>query len=136
MANREPLYKFMYADWMPALLKSALVQNLGDEDWVVKVHSTAGMLSLPLDYELMNAVAENLNDTHWPTRLMTVYLLAKNRGGSFAKVLNWTAKYDSDKLVRDMAIALGATVPEQQAPAGPAVENNQRRQGAGRISTP
>ncbi|GAG45152.1 unnamed protein product, partial [marine sediment metagenome] len=28
MANREPLYKFMYADWMPDLLKSALLHSL------------------------------------------------------------------------------------------------------------
>ncbi len=92
------------------------VHNLDDEDWVVKVHTMAGMLSLPLDYELMNAVAENLNDTHWPTRLMAVYLLAKNQGGGFAKVLNWTAKYDSEKLVRDMAITLGAAEPQDQPP--------------------
>jgi len=114
MANRPPLYKFMYADWMPTLLKSALVHNLNDEDWSVKVHTMAGMLSLPLDYELMNAVAENLNDTHWPTRLMAVYLLAKNQGGGFAKVLNWTAKYDSEKLVRNMAITLGAAEPQDR----------------------
>jgi hypothetical protein len=114
MANREPLYKFMYADWMPDLLKSALVHNLTSDDWVAKVHTMADMVSLPLDYELINAAAENLNDTHWPTRLMAVYLLAKSQGDNFNKVLDWTAKYDSDKLLRDMAIALGAAVPQDQ----------------------
>ena len=112
MANREPFYKFMYADWMPALLKSALVHNLTDDDWVAKVHTMAWMLSLPLDYELINATAENLNDTHWPVRLTALYLLARAQDSNFGKVLDWSAKYDSSKLVRDMAIALGAAVPE------------------------
>jgi hypothetical protein len=114
MANREPLYKFMYADWMPDLLKSALLHNLAHDDWVVKVHTMAAMLALPLDYELIDALAENLNDTHWPTRLMAVYLLAKNQNSSFAKVLDWTAEYDSHQFVRDMAIALGGTAPQPQ----------------------
>ncbi len=113
MANREPLYRFMHADWMPDMLKSALVHNLDDNDWVVKVNTMAGMLSLPLDYELISAVAKNLNDTHWPARMMAVYLLAKNQNSNFGKVLDWTARYDSSKLVRDMAIALGAGVPEK-----------------------
>ncbi len=117
MANREPLYKFMYADWMPAMLKSALLHNLTDDDWVAKVHTMTGMLSLPLDYELTEALAENLNDTHWPVRTMAIYLLTKNQDSNFAKVLDWTAKYDSNKFVRDMAIALGATVPEIQESA-------------------
>jgi len=114
MANREPLYKFMYADWMPAMLKSALLHNLTDDDWVVKAHTMSSMLSLPLDYELTEALAENLNDTHWPVRTIAIYLLAKNQGSNFAKVLDWTVKYDSNKSVRDMAIALGATIPEQK----------------------
>ncbi len=116
MANREPLYKFMYADWMPDMLKSALVHNLDDDDWVVKVDTMAGMLSLPLDYELISGAAKNLNDTHWPARMMAIYLLAKNQNSNFAKVLDWTARYDSSKLVRDMAIALRAAgVPEKTA---------------------
>jgi tetratricopeptide (TPR) repeat protein len=111
MADSEPLYKFTHIDWMPDMLKSALIHNLGDDDWVVKVHTMAGMISLPLDYELMSAAAKNLNDTHWPARMMAVYLLAKNQNSNFSKVLDWTAKYDSSKLVRDMAIALAA-VPQ------------------------
>ncbi len=117
MANRQPLYKFMYADWMPALLKSALVHSLTDDDWVTKVNIMADMTSLPLDYELINTLSENLNDTHWPVRLMAVYLLAKNPNTNFDKVLDWTARYDSNNLIRGMAIALGATVPEVQKPA-------------------
>ena len=116
MADRQPLYKFTYADWMPALLKSALLHNLTSDDWAAKVHTMADMTSLPLDYELIDALAENLNDTHWPTRMMAIYLLAKNKNSNFAKVLDWAAKYDSSKPVRDMAIALGGTVPPPPAP--------------------
>lgn len=112
MANRQPLYKFMYAAWMPVLIKSALMQNLADDDWVVKTHAMAAIMPLPLDYELTNAIANNLNDTHWPARMIAVYLLARNSDEAFADVLDWTAKYDSNKLVRDMAIALGAADPE------------------------
>lgn len=131
MANREPPYKFMYADWMPALLKSALLHNLTDDDWSVKVHAMAAMLVLPLDYELINALAENLNDAHWPTRLMAIYLLAKNQSESFAKVLDWTAEYDPHKLVRDTAIALGAAAPQPQKP-----ENQLDQDGSATTTAP
>ena len=123
MANREPLYKFKYADGMPELLKSALVHNLTDNDWVVKVHTMSGMLSLPLDFELISAVAQNLNDDHWPARLIALYLLAKNQGGNFDKVLNWTAERDSSGLVRNMAIALGATIHTPQQQEQPPADN-------------
>ena len=114
MANRGPLYKFMYADWMAPLLKSALLYNLADDDWVVKTYTMAAMLSLPMDYELIDTVSENLHDTRWPVRMMAIYLLAKNRSDNFSKVLDWAAKYDSNKLVRDMAVALGAAEPQEQ----------------------
>ena len=132
MANRKPTYKFMYADWMPALLKSALLHNLTSDDWAAKVNTMADMTSLPLDYELINALAENLNDTHWPVRLMAIYLLAKNQNSSFAKVLDWTAKYDSNEPVRDMAIALGGAVPPpppaQEPEAQPEQKSPQQQQ--------
>ncbi len=124
MANTEPLYKFMYADWMPALLKSGLLHNLTYDDWVVKVHTMAGMLALPLDYEMIDALAENLNDPRWPTRLMALYSLAKKQDDNFAKVLDWTAEYDPHGLVRDMAIALGAAVPQPQKPENQLDQDN------------
>ena len=127
MANREPLYKFMYADWMPDLLKSALLHNLNDNDWVAKVHTMASMLTLPLDYEFINALTESLNDTHWPARMIAIYLLAKNQDSNFAKVLDWTAKYDSSNLVRDMAIALGAARPQQQEQLQPTADKQQKK---------
>ncbi len=110
MLKRKPLYRYMYADWMEPLLSSALsglLQNTANGQWGVKVHTMAEMLSLPLDYELISAVAKNLNDTNWPVRMMAVYLLSKSDDSSFDKVLDWTAKNDSSELVRDMAIALG-----------------------------
>ena len=110
------------------MLKSALVHNLADDDWVVKVYTMSEMLSLPLDYELINAVAENLNDTHWPARMMAIYLLTKGQAGDFDKVLDWSAKYDLSKLVRDMAIALGAAVPQVQEPANQLLPSDSNEQ--------
>jgi hypothetical protein len=117
MANREPPYKLVRADWMQEMLRSALLQGLADDGWAVRTHTTAAMLSLPMDYELLNAVSENLNDTHWPVRLIAMYALAKEQGGSFRKVLDHIAKYDSNNLVREMAVALGGTAPEPTKPA-------------------
>jgi len=119
IGDSKPLYKMMSADWMPALLSSALTHNLTREDWVTKVHTMSGMLSLPLDYELTSSVANNLSEAHWPTRMMALYLLAESQDGDFSKVLDWTANYDANKLVRDMAIALGATAPKPKEPANP-----------------
>ena len=128
MANREPLYKFMYADWMPDLLKSALLHSLADDDWVVKTNTMAAMLSLPLDYELISAVAGNLDDTHWPVRMMAIFLLAKTQDSSFDRVLDWASKYDSSQQVRDMAIALGAANPQVQEPANQPTANKSKKQ--------
>jgi hypothetical protein len=80
------------------------------------------MTSLPLDYDFIDSLSQNLNDTHWPVRLMAIYLLAKNQDSSFTKVLDWAAKYDSSKTVRDMAVALGGTPPPP--PQQPAESNN------------
>ncbi|UCG60210.1 MAG: hypothetical protein JSU70_11935 [Phycisphaerales bacterium] len=117
MAAHGTLYRFKYADWMPALLKNALIHESGlllnptDDEWIVKVHAMAEMLSLPLDQELTVAVADNLNNTHWPVRLMTIYLLSRTADGEFDRVLGWAAEYDSNELVRNMAAALGADQP-------------------------
>ena len=124
LSNRKPLYSLMYADGMESLLKSALIHESGllcnpaKGQWVVNVHTMAEMVSLPLDYELLGAVAKNLGDTNWPVRMMAVYLLSsgghltvKTEDSNFDKVLDWTAQNDSNKFVRDMAIAvLGGSV--------------------------
>ncbi len=116
MANREPLYKLTRADWMQEMLMSALLQCLADDNWAVRTHTVAAMLSLPMDYEIINAVSENLSDTHWPVRLIAMYALAKNQGSNFRRVLDHTARYDPSKLVRDMAVALGGKTPETTKP--------------------
>lgn len=124
MAEQGALYKFKYADWMPVFLKSALLQESGlllnpaETDWPVKIHTMAEMLSLPLDHELMSAAAKNLMDAKWPVRMMAVYLLAKSPDGGFRRVLSWAAEYDTDRLVRDMAVALSAAgqpAPQSQS---------------------
>ncbi|MFZ2148739.1 MAG: hypothetical protein WAV28_16105 [Sedimentisphaerales bacterium] len=112
MSNRK-LYRYKSADWMEPLSRNALLhesgllRNSSNGQWVVKVHTMAEMLSLPMDYELISAVAKNLDDTNWPVRMMAVYLLSKTADRSFDNVLDWTANNDSNELVRDMAIALG-----------------------------
>jgi len=67
------------------------------------------MLSLPLDHELITAVAENLYNVNWPVRMMAIYLLSKGSDSKFDKVLDWMAKYDPSEIVRDMAVALGSS---------------------------
>jgi tetratricopeptide (TPR) repeat protein len=116
MAGLEPPYKFMYTDSMPPLLNSALLHSIAFDDWAVKTHIMTDMTSLPLNYDFLNTLSENLNDAHWPVRLMAIYLLAKNQGDSFSKVLDWSAKYDFSKLVRNMAVALGGTPPPPPPP--------------------
>ncbi len=126
MVEHGTLYRYKYADWMPDLLRSALLLKSGlllnpaDAEWPVKVHTMAQMLSLPLDHKLINAVAENLNHPDWPVRMMAIYLLAKGDpmyiGGGFSKVLDWTAKNDSNLLVHDMAVALSAAQTQALEP--------------------
>ena len=126
MAGREPLYKLVYADWMPELLKSALLHSLRDADWVTKVNAMAAMLDLPMDHKMVDAVARNLNDNAWPTRMMATYLLANTQGERFKKVLDHTAEFDSSNYVRDIAFALGGANPfEQQQPASNSDESSQ-----------
>jgi hypothetical protein len=113
MSGRKPLYKLMYADWMSTMLKSALIhesgllRNRANGEWEVKVNTMADMLYLSLDQDLAGAVAENLNSPNWPVRIQAIYLLAKSPESKFQKVLGWSAKYDPNVLVRNMAVALG-----------------------------
>ena len=55
---------------------------------------------------------------------MALCLLAKRQEGDFKKVLDWTANYDSNKFVRDMAIVLGATSPKSSEPVNPSLPGN------------
>ncbi len=120
MSNRKPPYRFMYADWMTSLSRSALSHKSGlllnpaDDEWAVKVHTMADMLSLPMNNELISAVAENMNNTKWPVRLMAIYLLTTIPDSQFNQVLDWTAKNDPSKTVRDMAIVLARDLSGRQ----------------------
>ena len=121
MAEHGTLYAFKYAEWLPNLLRSALVSpsglllSRGEKDWVVTVNTMADMLSMPLDPELATVVAKNLNHPQWPVRLMAVYLLASTPGNDFGNVLNWVAEYDTSELVRSIAMSLHSTAPTAMA---------------------
>lgn len=111
-SGRTPPYRLMSAEGMTNLLQTGLAHQYGllinpaESDWIVKVYTMADLISLPLDYTLIRAVSENLNDTRWQVRLAAVYLLAKNPDGGFNKVLDWLAQNDTNNYVRDMAISL------------------------------
>jgi len=123
MAESEPSYKFMYADWMAPLLKSAMVGNLQADEWVVRAQTVCDLLKLPLDYEFTQAISNNIQDSQWPVRMATIYVLSKKQGDKFSKVLDWTAQHDKNQLVRSLAVALGGKEPapppqtQQQPPA-------------------
>ncbi len=114
MSAGKPLYRYLSADWVVPLLKSALTHESGlllhpgPNEWPVKVDTMADMLDLPLDHELTQAVAENLTYSQWPVRLMALYLLADKQQGIFDKVLDWAIQHDSSPSVRRMAAALAA----------------------------
>ena len=104
--NGGPLYRLVYAE--PALLKSALVRIMNESEWNIKLQTMAALLPLKLDYSLIEAVSSQLDNENWPVRLMAVFTLAKAQQQNFQQVIDWTAKYDENRIVRDMAIALGA----------------------------
>ena len=115
LPNLTPPYRLMYAEGMRDLLRSGLSHEYGlllnpaENEWIVKIHTMADMISLPLDITLMSAVAENLNNPQWPVRLMAVYLLAGNPESGFDKVLEWVAQKDVNKYVREMAVVISGT---------------------------
>jgi tetratricopeptide (TPR) repeat protein len=119
MLNRQPLYRLMYAEWMAPLLRKALLQKIllrqdtSDEQWPAKVHTMLEMVSLPLDYELTSAAATNLSSSNWAVRMTALYLLGKAGGSDFDKVLDWAARNDPSRYVRDMAIALGGDIAKR-----------------------
>ena len=123
MTGSKALYRYMRAD--PALLNSAVLQCLEDEDTLLKIQTMAAMLPLRLDYELVQSVAADLGHDDWPIRMMAMFLLGKSDNSHFQAVLNDKALNDPNPVVRDMAAALGATValPQDEA-LSPADANN------------
>ncbi len=122
MAATGPIYRFMAAE--PALLKSAIVRALEDRDMTVKVKTLSVMRPLKLDYQLISAASRQLADERWPVRLMALFLLGKAEKQDFQAVLDWTARFDQNPTIRQMALALGAVQPSE--PNQPAItEPNQ-----------
>lgn len=105
-------YKHVSAEWMPSLLKSIIKKAIQDQDWQVRTLTMTQIIGIELDQELLAAVAKNLNDEHWPVRLMAVYLLA-SENYNFQQVLNWKAKYDTNPFVRQLATAMGAKLTNE-----------------------
>jgi tetratricopeptide (TPR) repeat protein len=124
MAGHGTLYPYRNAQWMPALLRSALTSesglllSTGDDGWVVAVHTMADMLSLSLDEGLVATVAKDLNRPQWPVRMMALYLLANGSHGDFQPVLDWFAQNDPNDLVRSLAMTSRPT-SLAAAPPGP-----------------
>ena len=119
MANSEPLYR--YAAAPKQVLRDAVRVSLSDANWKVKLETLSSLLVFPelMDYELIGAVSENLGDEYWPVRMAALYLLStsqENVSPGFKQVLDWTAGYDSQQSVRDMAVAFGgqAAKPEEE----------------------
>jgi len=121
----------------PALLTDAVRKSLADEDWKVKLQTMSAMLLIPKapSYELIRAVSENLNDRHWPVRMMALYLLNSLQPDTFKPVLDWTAKYDSNMTVRNMAIALGGDMPKVSRPSEASSPPGQKQQSPPPTST-
>jgi hypothetical protein len=113
LARGEFNYNYVSADWLPNTLLSAVIYCLKNDNWETRVQTMGAISELPLDSKLLSNVADNLNYSHWPVRLMALYLLAKN-GYNLEKVLDWTARYDSNQYVREMAVACGAKEPEEK----------------------
>jgi len=112
--GRKPSYRYFPVEQI--ILQDVLRKSVSDSNWTVKLQTMAAMLILPMpmDYELTRAVSDNLNDDHWPVRMMALYLLSKSQGQGFKHVLDWTAKYDSNYFVSDFAVSLGGQAPPQQ----------------------
>ncbi len=109
ISGRTAPYHIVFTDGMKTMLKSALIYDSGllrnpeNGNWVVKVYTMAELLTLPMDYELVEAVAENLYNEKWPVRMLAVYLLAESQGRNFEKVLDGISKTDRNQLVQDIA---------------------------------
>lgn len=107
-------YPFRFSDWLPGMLRQALIGKQGilvnPTAWELKVYTLAYLKGLDLDIEMAKAVGECLADTSWPVRLVAIYILAGQDSG-FRPVLEWTSRYDLHPLVRQMASALIWPVP-------------------------
>ena len=136
-ALRNSRAAYQYMDVPRPLLIDAVNRSLRDEDWAVRIQTMSTMLLAAdsLDYELIKTISESLSDSHWPVRLMTLYLLSKSQGPQFQQVLDWSERYDTNSMVRNMAIALGAEPPPQPK-AAPEAESEAEGPPAKEIQKP
>jgi len=105
-AAEEGRVSYKVTELEPALLKSAIMRGLDDDDETVKVQTMVSIAGLPMDYDLTNAVAEGLQSKYWPTKVMSLYLLGRTQGADFDKVLKWYIENEKDQNVRKMAETL------------------------------
>jgi len=82
------------------------------------------LLQMPLDYEFTQAMSSNIQDRQWPVRLATIYVLSKKQGEKFSKVLDWSAQYDQNQIVRDMSVALGGKQAVDEQPEAAAEQSD------------
>ena len=107
MEKTRPLYRYIRVE--RPILVDAVKRSVVDKNWKVRVQAIKTLAMWPdrLDYQVTSVVSSSLNDTNWPVRMMALYILSKSQGEEFQLVLDWSAKYDSQQLVRDMSITLG-----------------------------
>ncbi|MDH7600198.1 MAG: hypothetical protein QHH07_11285 [Sedimentisphaerales bacterium] len=113
-------YRFRFSDWLPGMLKQALIQEPGlltNPDpawWELKTWTLANLYGLDLDIDLARAAGQCVTDQAWPVRVMAMCVLARQDGG-FGPVLSWASKYDLHPLARRIAELLAGPVPAQGA---------------------
>ncbi|MEJ2647817.1 MAG: hypothetical protein P8016_05335, partial [Sedimentisphaerales bacterium] len=79
------------------------LQNPENGGWVVKVCTMAEMLDMPLDFQLVEAVAKSLYNEKWPVRMMAIYVIAQSQGKNFDKVLQGFSQTEQNQLVKNIA---------------------------------
>jgi tetratricopeptide (TPR) repeat protein len=109
-AGKVPSYALKYDDWMPQMLRSAVVFGLQQDKWPVKALVTSQLTGLKMNYEITRVLSSNLNDENWPLRLITLYVLTKADTDDFSKVLDYYARNDANWLVKELA---GSLLKEQ-----------------------
>lgn len=117
MSKSKPMYRYVRVE--RPLLVDAVKRSVADENWKVRLHTLEGLTLFAgqLDLETTSAVSGSINDSYWPVRMTAMYLLSKSETEGFQRVLDWSAKSDSEKLVRNMAFALSKR-DAAQGPSG------------------
>lgn len=109
LAGRKVAYSTAFTDGMSVMVKSSLIndsgllQNPENGGWVVKVCTMAEMLDMPLDFQLVEAVAKSLYNEKWPVRMMAIYVIAQSQGKNFDKVLQGFSQTEQNQLVKNIA---------------------------------